>query len=213
MGLKSIEGARRKKKSVEQRLDEMRAALEEHAKWVSAQMEQMRQRVNALTQANNAVSVLAACVEEHLDETAAGWDGGKRTAIQERAELLNSRRDLIMRLQMPGISNEEREAFAETLFGLARRLDTEALDVPIVASVFVKTRNINRALQIVNYARQQDLQMSPEYTKLFSELEARALSLVPPPPAEDTSAMDAFERDVEADLDAQIKADRAETAE
>lgn len=166
--LKSIDGARKKRKSVESEVTKLALQVNDLEESLAKSNAQMKE----LMRANNAASLLLATMEQFLDERFEGWDGGKREVFKEKAVLLAERQELMISLSK-ALEVDEREVAAERLFGISRQLGSEGQDIPVVISSFVKTRNFDRALELISFTRTTKIQIAPEYAELFKQLEDR----------------------------------------
>jgi uncharacterized protein YoxC len=127
----------------------------------------------------NATNVLLSCVERHLDDTVGeDWDKGVRKEVEARAALLKKRKDYVVRSQKSkALEPEERVALAGELWDVAKKLGTETQDVAMVISLYLQSREVNRALDVVEEIAGMDLKLDPQVAAVIQQLVDRCGAL------------------------------------
>ena len=127
----------------------------------------------------NSTNVLLSCVERHLDDTVGeDWDNGVRKEVEARAELLKRRKDLTVRSQRSKkLENPERNEIAADLWGVAKEVGTVAQDVAMVISLYLQSREINAALDVVEELAAMELELDPQVAGIIQQLVDRCAAI------------------------------------
>jgi len=154
----------------------------------AAEQNKISKTVRELVRANNSASTVINCIEQWLDANHAGWDGGTREAVQRKADLMKERAALAQEAQSEGVENDRRLEIAARLRELSGELGSEAVDVPMVLSLYLQARDLERAREFVEEVRASGIALSKEVSELVEQLESRLAKLdeeggpkLPPP--------------------------------
>jgi hypothetical protein len=136
----------------------------------------LKEVVNSLNSSN----VLLSSIERHLDETAGeDWDHGVRREVEARAELLKRRREL-MTASKKGkeLENEARNEIAREFWGVAKELGTVAQDVAMVISLYLQSREVDRALDVVEeLSEMEGVDLDPQVAQVIQQLIDRCAAI------------------------------------
>jgi uncharacterized protein YoxC len=147
--------------------------LQQYAAHLEGKLANAFATLKEVVNSTNAANVLLSSIERHLDETIGeDWDHGVRKEVEARAELLKARRDLMARSQRSKeLGNEERNDLARELWRVAKELGTVAQDVAMVISLYLQTREIDRALDVVEeLAAMEDVSLDPQVAEVIQQL-------------------------------------------
>lgn len=190
----------KKRAIIEKRVDELeknKVQLESHIKTLETNFASETERTNALVttsnqllSANNAAYIVINCFERWLDDNHPKWDDGYRKDAEKRSDLLKERAGIAAVVNERGETNPAiLNQLAERLIIISKDVGTYADDIPMIMSIYMKSRNIERAEALLNDVRSSKMEISKQtdflLTKLEDELKKRTLEpLKMPPPNE-----------------------------
>jgi len=174
--LRSIKGARQKKKTFEAEVTQALKVADARMKHVEEGLSKAFGALNSLMGASNAASLLTAAVETWLDKEHPGWDDGMRAELKRKQTLAVERKAILQaaaRPRTPEEPPEERAKMAERLLELSKELDSEVQDGTIAISLFLQAKNPDRAAWVLAELRKMEDKIPAQLKEVFEKLEAR----------------------------------------
>ena len=171
--LRSIKGARQKKRTFE---EEVRASVAQ----VSANLETTEARfAKTMQQVANAININSAvmtAVESFLDKSSPGWDGGIREKMKRHREMMAERDTAYHAAEAQRAPEEDpavRKNLAERLTQISRELGTEVQDGAIAMSLYLQAGEPECAEKVLAELRASGKEIPPALNEIFVKLEER----------------------------------------
>lgn len=154
--------------------------LQQYAAHLEGKIANAFATLKEVVNSTNAANVLLSSIERHLDETIGeDWDHGVRKEVEARAELLKERRALVARSQRSkDLENDARNELARELWRVAKELGTVAQDVAMVISLYLQSREVDRALDVVEeLSEMEDVTIDPQVATIIQQLVDRCAAI------------------------------------
>lgn len=180
--LKTIQGQRKKRRSIERKFEELASEFEKFRVYAASLEEKLARYHVTLREIVNSVNtsnVLLSSVERFLDEThGEDWDDGVRKAVEHQAEILKRRKVLIDQSKSTKeLTDEERTCLGRDFLDIAREAGTRSQDVGMIIALFLQSREVNLALDVVEEIRRDEVTLSPEIEKIVLILVKRCAEI------------------------------------
>lgn len=176
----SLEGKRRF--ALEERVEELGAdlaAVAKHSAEIEGKIGVIHRTLKQVVDASNAASVLLGAIERFLDrKEGADWDDGIREETENQANLLRRRREIMTEgVKAREKTPEELAALGAELWDVAKEAGTESADVAYVVSLYLKAREIDRALDVVEEVQKSGIALDEEVAEMMQQLVKRCAAL------------------------------------
>lgn len=172
----------KKRAALQKKVEELEgeiAAGKANAFTLETKLSQQHATVRQLVEASNAASILLSSVERFLDrEYGDDWDEGIRKETEARAALLKRRKDIIIEShKAKEMTPEHRCDLAAELWEISTELQTKGADVAMVISLYLQSREVNAALDVVEVIHREKVQLAPEVAQVVQQLVDRCRDL------------------------------------
>jgi hypothetical protein len=128
--------------------------------------------IKQLVSANNAASMVINCMESWFDSKHKGWDEGAREKAEKKTKLLKERASIASIVhQNKETDIEKLNKLADRMLEIATELETDVIDLPMILSIYLKSKNIDKAETLIAKVRDCKLKLPKDTEFLVGKLE------------------------------------------